>query len=359
MVDSNPRRAGPDVLRGGARPSAQSANSVPQYPARGYGDSLYTDVFNSQRIDFGFLETQQNNKNLQDPLPDSVYEPAHKRAERLERSIRNSEKGRAQHEKDQVIRLLEGLQGHDWLRVMGVSGITESKKKSFEPARAYFIKGSLAILEKFRTWNLEEKKRKQERERALAAEQMAALAQQEEEGEGEGEEGGEEEDEDGSQAQDENMEDAQEGKGEEIADSDAEEAQSASAGHDQNMDDSEIVTSQSDTSDVSPAKQLQQEALARSQLLAANAQKSRSSVRSTPSMTSETPKQLTSFFSKKHERDNALHRSRRTGRKVFAWGHAIPDIEDADFSLPEDFLDEEALKTRARKKRRDKRNSRP
>lgn len=350
MVDSNPRRVVTETQRGGAR-AQQQPNRVSEFPVRGYGDSLYTDVFDSQRIDFGFLETQQTNKNLDDPLPDSLFEPSHKRAERLERSIRNTEKGRAQHEKDQIIRLLEGLQGHDWLRVMGVSGVTETKKKSFEPARAYFIKGCQGILEKFRTWNLEEKRRKQEKEKALQVEQeAAALAQEEaeEEEEDQHEEPIKTEIEDS--AEDDGPEESEDDQGDHKMEHDADEV----------IEDSEeVVTSQSDTSDASPAKQLRQEALARSQLAAANARRLKAPARSITPKPAGPPKPFTSFFSKKYERDSALNRTRRTGRKVLAWGLPIPDMEEADFVLPEDYRDEELLKSRARKKRRDKRNSRP
>ncbi|EFY95512.1 hypothetical protein X797_008232 [Metarhizium robertsii] len=345
VVDSNPRRVITEAQRGGARVQQQSG--IFEFPVRGYGDSLYTDVFDSQRIDFKFLETQQTNKNLDDPLPDSLFEPSHKRAERLERSIRNSEKGRAQHEKDQIIRLLEGLQGHDWLRVMGVSGVTETRKKSFEPARAHFVKGCQGILEKFRTWNLEEKRRKLEKEKVLQAEQEAALAQQEEVEQEEPLKADEIED----SAAEDDVDESDDNRGDTKMEHDA----------DQVLEDTEeeVVTSQSDTSDASPAKQLRQEALARSQLAAANARKLKASLRSTPPKSADAQKEFTSFFGKKYERDNALNRSRRIGRKVLAWGHPIPDLEEADFVLPEEYRDEELLKSRARKKRRDKRSSRP
>ena len=132
VVDSHPRRVASEPLK------AHAPTQVVDFAVRGYGDSLFVDVFDAQRIDFGFLETQHrssSSNNAEDPLPDSLFEPIHRRAERLERSIRNSEKGRAQHEKDQITRLLEGLQGHDWLRVMGVSGITETRKSMVRPLR--------------------------------------------------------------------------------------------------------------------------------------------------------------------------------------------------------------------------------
>lgn len=296
----------------------------------GYGDALYANVSECQRIDFGFMEAQFKNNTLDDPLADSVYEPVHKRAARLERSIRNTEKGRAQHEKDLIVRLLESLQGHDWLRVMGVNGVTESKKKTFEPARDYFIKGCQAILDKFKNWTLEEKRRKQEKERALA-EQAEEENDEESEEEIEGDE-------------DEEMED-------DIADT------------------SEEDISQGGTSNGSatPAKQLRQEAMARSGLSkgskrakshTATGRSLKSSAR--PALRAPSPpRPFKSFFSKKYERDSALHRrGRAERRKVMAWGHSLPDMTEADFMLPEEFRDEEFLKARARRKRRLKRSSR-
>ncbi|QPG95220.1 hypothetical protein C2857_007862 [Epichloe festucae Fl1] len=344
VFDSNARRPALDVQRGGARAQPQ-ISSVLDFPVRGYGDSLYTDVFDSQRIDFRFLETQQNSKKSDDPLPDSLFEPSHKRSERLERSIRNTEKGRAQHEKDQIIRLLEGLQGHDWLRVLGVSGVTETKKKSFEPARMHFIKGCQGILEKFRTWNLEEKRRKLEKEKAMLAEQQAALEQEQQHAQ--------------RARQKSEIEDSADEGGTEETDLDH---VASELNRDEVVvieDSEEAVTSQSDTSDASPAKQLRQEALARSQLAAANSKKPKASNRSTGPKHVDPPKEFTSFFRKKYERDSSLNRTRRAGRKVLAWGHPVPDMDEADFVLPEEYRDEDLLKSRARKKRRDKRHSRP
>ncbi|EQK99615.1 hypothetical protein OCS_04676 [Ophiocordyceps sinensis CO18] len=60
-----------------------------------------------------------------------------------------------------------------------------------------------------------------------------------------------------------------------------------------------------------------------------------------------------------HERDAAVNRNRRTGRKILAWGHALPEMAEADFFLPEEYRDQDMLKARERKKRRDKRGKRP
>ncbi|OAA62258.1 hypothetical protein ISF_05267 [Cordyceps fumosorosea ARSEF 2679] len=324
IIDSSTRRV----------PQAGPSQPQPEvFPVRGYGDALYTDVVDAQQIDFGFLEAQYKNRALEDPLPDTTFEPIHRRAERVERSIRNTEKGRAQHEKDQIIRLLEGLQGHDWLRVMGVSGITETKKKMFEPARAHFIKGCQGILDKFKNWSLEEKRRKLERERTLA-----------------------------EQAQEELREAA---ASEEVADEDMDDVEESTAtnqsrsedGGGVDEDDDTTMNSQDNTSEASsssPAKQLRQEAMARSKITAAK--RPRSDSAATATKQSETPKEFKSFFSKKYERDGALNRHRRAGRNVMAWGHPIPDIPQMDFNLPEDYRDDELLKARARKRRRERRS---
>ncbi|KAG5966967.1 hypothetical protein E4U58_002388 [Claviceps cyperi] len=363
VLDSNAQCLTPESQRVAAERQQQTHVAM-DIPIRAYGDLLSTDVFDSQRIDFGFLEAQQYGKILNDPLPDSLFKPSHKRAERLERSIRNAEKGRAQHEKDQIVRLLEGLQGPDWLRIMGVSGVTETKKRTFEPARIHFIQGCQGILEKFRAWSLEEKRRKLEKEKLVHAEQQAALEQQQKDERPRQPRRvikDSEDDEDSDSGNLRGLDDS-ENSDEDIADEinpHIVKGESNQAQMDMIEDSEEVVTSQSDTSDASPAKQLRQEALARSNLAAANAKQSRGLPRSIALRSADPPKEFTSFFSKKYERDSALNRPRRAGRKMLAWGHPIPHMDQADFVLPEGFRDEEQLKLRARKKRRDKRNGRP
>lgn len=302
-----------------ANPFQPPFNATGLIKPRGYGDELFTSVWGAQVIDLSFLEPQLKLQSPDDPLPDSLFVPVHKRAERVERSIRNTEKGRAQHEKDRIIHLLEGLQGHDWLRVMGVSGVTETKKKEYQPARQYFIKGCQGILDKFRNWTLEEKRRKMEKVRALAEQA-------------------------GENTSDNASEDEEESEGEDVE-----------IGEDVGS------TGVSETS--SPAKQLREEALARSKLPSKKIKQPRGSKRLLPPPKPVgPPKEFKSFFSKKYERDAALaprHRThnRRGGRKVLAWGHLIPEFAESDFMLPAEYRDEETLKMRARKKRREKRNS--
>jgi len=266
---------------------------------RSYGTDLFSNLHQTQRVDFAFLDKHYESGTQPDPLLDSYFDLAHRRAERLEKSIRNSEKGRAQHEKDIVIRMLEGLQSHDWLKVMGVSGITESKKKEYEPARDYFIKGCEAILEKFRAWREEEKRRKVEKYRAVA-------------------EAAEEEDDGG------------------VSDGDP-------------PDYSDV--------DASAARQLHEEAIARStplNLLKSSQKKPKVELISRVEVLE---KEFKSFYTKPHLREAAIGKHRRSGRSVSAWGQPVPEIPEQEFYLPEEFKDEDIIQANARKRRREKRDT--
>ncbi|KAJ5936663.1 hypothetical protein N7466_003113 [Penicillium verhagenii] len=101
-----------------------------------------------------------------DPLNEELYFRAHRRFERQEKQLRNIERDRAQHEKQQVDRLLEELRGQDWLRLMGLPGVHESEKKLYEPKRQILIAELVALLNKFQVWKDEERRRKLAREKS-------------------------------------------------------------------------------------------------------------------------------------------------------------------------------------------------
>jgi Something about silencing, SAS, complex subunit 4 len=305
----------------------KSNGQLHEYPLKEFPDSLFETLHDAQRVDFSFLDKHYKEEGGKDPLSDEYFESIHRKPERQEKAIRNSDKGRAQHERDQVIRLLEGLQGHDWLKLMGVSGITESKKKDYESAREHFIKGCEAILEKFRLWREEEKRRKLEKELAAAE---AEQAEEEEEEEAEEEEGEEEEEEEA--VPEDGEDDDQEGN---ISDGDP-------------PDYSDV--------DASAARQLHEEAIARSAPLSKHSEK-KAKVEPFPTLVPKFEKEFTSFFAKPYLRAAALGKHRRSGRSVAAWGHPVPDVTEADFDLPEEYRDEETLKVHARRKRRDRRVS--
>ncbi|KAL1976493.1 hypothetical protein VTN31DRAFT_2775 [Thermomyces dupontii] len=249
-----------------------------------------------------------------DPLDDDVYFKAHRRHERQERQLRNIEKERAQHEKIQLDRLLDELQGHDWLRTMGITGITETEKKLYEPKRDLLIREVSALLEKFNRWKEEEKRRKTQRSQTLRPSSQSAVV-----------------------------------KSREPADLDGaeDEAPTASTCDTQSLGES----SESNDVDALAARQLLQEARS----VSAPRQILPSGAEDTPPTADVRP--FTSFYAKKHIRDAAVAGHRR-GRHRTAFGQPIPDVEEREFELPPDILTPVALSAMNRKRRRLKRESR-
>jgi len=262
-----------------------------------FPDTLFETLNNAERVDFSFL-AQHYRDEKDDPLSIAYFESIHQKPEREAKKVRNGDKNKAQHERNEIIRLMEGLKGHEWLKVMGVSGITESKKKDYEPARQHFVTGCEIILEKFRTWKEEEKRRKLEKE----------------------------------QAKTESVVEGSEGS----------------------------VVSNGDPPDysdvdASAARQLHEEAIA----MCAPAKKieRRAKVEAiSPSTVGEVESDPKSFFPK-HNGDATSSKLRRSGRSTGPWGYPIPDVPNSDFDLPEELRNEDFLKAHARKKRRERRVS--
>lgn len=267
-------------------------SALPAQPA--VPPSPHSNVSNAKTIAAPSIPSNSSNP-ANDPLPDSLFLKCHGRFERKEKQARNIEKERAQHEKENLERLLEGLQGPDWLRVMGVTGITEGDQKSWKPKRDYFISEVLALVERFRTWKEEEKRMRQAKERA----------REEEEG-------------------DEDEDDEEEEEEEE--------------------DDNESAVS-SDI-DASASRQLQIEAGLKPRSRAKRKRISTASAREV-----KTPPPMTSFYKAPHLRAQAMGET-RTSRHMTAFGEPIPDFDEQDFELPEDYITPEALRDNARKRRR-------
>jgi hypothetical protein len=280
----------------------------------------------------------------QDPLSSEVYFKVHRRHERQEKQLRNIEKERAAHEKVQLERLLDELQGHDWLRVMGISGITATEKKLYEPKRDLIIKEVSALLEKFRIWKEEEKRRKLERDQAILEAQMLAA-------------------ENGTLGLSESTSGTSIDAGDEVVDIQNGEANEGlgliegDSGVQVPSSDAQSYGEPPDINDVDAwaARQLLQEARSASE--PKNLRKHSFDIaQSSPQQdTAPTPPAeeipFTSFYSKQHLRDAAVARRRR-GRFRMAFGHPVPDMEDREFSLPDDILTPEILTFIERKRRR-------
>jgi Something about silencing, SAS, complex subunit 4 len=268
-----------------------------------------------ETIDLASLAPLSIGPSRQDPLDDSVYLKAHRRSERREKQLRNIEKERAQHEKGQLESLLDSLQGPDWLRAMGVTGITDGARKEWEPKRDYFIREVRALLRKFARWRDAEKRLLLEKENV----QHAKDDEQEEEEE-EYEEEGE-------------------------ADLIVEEYED---------DDSTLNGPASSDVDAWAAHQLLQEAKSASQSSQFRSSKPRPPPKPPkPPKPLGPPKPFVSFFFKSHERAAALGKGRQSARRTsLAFGHSIPEFSDVEFKLPEEYITPEALMAHARKRRR-------
>lgn len=277
------------------------------YEVNDYPAPSFQDLHDAQLFDLSTVEMLVD-FTKDDPLTDEYFERIHRKPERAEKAIRNGDKGRAQHEKDQIMRLLEGLQGSDWLKVMGVSGITESRRREFEPARAYFVQGCQAVLDKFRAWKEAEKQRK------LAKNLTAA---------------GEDEDDD-----------------------EEEEEEELESGDDSSSSD---ICNLSDIDEIT--RQLRQEATSNGRRKGTVKRKYQRRLPPTV-IFEEPPGEFRSFFTKAHERQAALSDRRRSGRKIIAWGHAVPNLPERDFDLPVIYRSETVVRQRERERRRKSRVSR-
>ncbi|KAK5467824.1 hypothetical protein LTS15_000797 [Exophiala xenobiotica] len=235
----------------------------------------------------------------EDPLNEDVYLKIHAKAERHEKQIKNGDRERAQHEKYQLEKLLEDLRGPDWLKTLGISGITETEKKRYEPKRLLFIRETQGLIDKFKRWKEEEKRRKLEREQALLEEAVEEV---------------------------ESME----------AETSEEDEGSIASESTQAANSSEI------------------DALASQQLIdeTTNASKRRKAMPSPlPLPEPPPPKPFVSFFDKRHLRDAAVS-GRQRGRNILAFGEAVPEFEEKEFQLPNDVLTEDAIKASQRSRRR-------
>ncbi|MCJ1306516.1 hypothetical protein MMC25_000159 [Agyrium rufum] len=301
-------------------PSATSPLSLPSIPSNG-APPLDRDINAFEIFSFDDIPTLSNAPShpISDPLSDSFYFKAHRRAERQEKQLRNIEKERAQHEKVQLERLLDGLRGYDWLRVMGISGVTDSEKKTFEGKRDYFVREVEILLEKFRRWKEEEKRRKVGKDVSETADDDDDVEDEDEE-EDEDEDEEEDEDEDGMSVD----------------------------SPPRNLDASALS-----------AHQLQREAL----LSSSQSHQYHHRTISRPFIhlnlgppPEESHKPFTSFFSKPYLRKAALGKHRR-GRARFAFGLPLPEVEEREFKLPEGFVTKDlvrASRRRGRAFRRDK-----
>ena len=192
---------------------------------------------------------------------------------------------------------------------MGISGITEGERKSWEGKRAWCIQEVNSLLEKFRLWKEEERRRKLEKEISVRDE---------------------DEEDDGDRA----------------------------------------TPSTANASDVDAlaALQLHTETLSASTPTASkpNPKPRGRGPRAAgylppaaillPPEIPDPEQPFTSFFAKPHLRAAAMENHRRSGRTRYAFGQPVPELDILEFELPNGFVTDEARKASARDRRRRRRN---
>ena len=282
-------------------------------------DTLVTSSPSSPRRSRALLS-----QPLEEPLPAAFFEKAHRRHERNEKQQKNIELDKSAHDKVQMERLLAELKGPDWLKVLGISGITDTEKKLYEPKRLLFIREVKSQLDKYDNYKAEEKRRKLEKEEEA---RQAAFEEQEAE----------------------------------YADSEEDIAESED-GRQSTMP----------TSSASPRFKRAQEmsdvdTLAAIQLLteannvATSKKKGKSKAmtfKHIPFVEPPAYVPFTSFYEKRHIRDASLNGSRR-GRNISAFGQSVPEFDHEDFDLPEDFITEDEIRASQRRRRARNRGSSP
>lgn len=241
-------------------------------------------------LDYSTVARHIRSDGEEDPLADTHFFAQHRRAERKEKQLRNIEKERAMHEKQQLERLLDGLQGPDWLRVMGITGVTAGETRDWEPKRDYFIKEVEALVDKFRVWKQEEKRIRAEKEAAHAART-------------------EDEDEDGEESE------------------------------------------ASEVSKVNGRTPHTKEQQPKAPEPPQPKRPPRPHGFLLPFVPPEPTTPFLSFYSKPHLRTAALGKHRH-GRNATAFGQSIPEFEEHDFKLPDDYIDPQFMRDNARQRRR-------
>jgi len=335
VAQSSPQRArgSPSHMRNG------SANGVtaPTTPER-----TISQRFNGcSPIDLDVL-ARNTPSNPSDPLDDAHFFKSHRRAERKEKQLRNIERERAMHEKVQLERLLDGLQGHDWLKVLGVTGITDGEAKKYEPKRDYFINEVQVLVDKFKQWKEQERKQRLEKE-------AAARRAEEKEESGDAETGAETE------------ESSVEPPSSELNASASrqllqETTNTIRSGFKIRLSRKGGVTSNSTPTTLSatPSAAINHShTITLSRPLNTSHPHPSHSSASYPPPSPELP--ITSFYAKRHLRDAALSKTRQSGRSITAFGHAIPEMEEREFEVPRGYATEEALRANARERRRRRR----
>lgn len=285
----------------------------------------------------------------EDPLNEEMYFRAHRKFERQEKQLRNIERDRAQHEKQQVDRLLEELRGHDWLRVMGLTGVHENEKKLYEPKRQILIQELVALVNKFQVWKDEERRRKLAKDKPLPVADLETESRHSRKR--------------SRPAEDIDAESSSLSETLSTPDPSDVDAWAARQLH-QEAHSASVAKrrkSVSETRKPNPGRTDGDDDIHSNEKSTAKRQKTQHDAPPAPFFYPIPDKPFTSFFENRRLRDLAFATfdGDRRGRTqtILAFGHPIPELEEQEFQPPPELLTEEAIQASQRQRRRLKRRS--
>lgn len=247
-----------------------------------------------------------------DPLTDDLYIKSHRGMGREEKRLRNVERDKAAYDKQRYEERLEKLRGTDWIKTFNLGGIAmKLGNAEMEKRRQVVIKWHESLLEKFKAWKEEERRQKAAKGGRLSRSMT-------------------------------NSQERDTVESEDLHD------QTAHNDDDEQIDEEEdiyaIVDDSDDAGDNSYHSKPYRHTLKPSKgahrfLYAESPKKKQSDL-----------KAFTSFYGKSHMRLAAISTGRKSSRNLTAFGEPLPEIEEKEFLLPDEFFQQTARHMRARRR---------
>lgn len=248
-----------------------------------------------------------------DPLADDLYIRPHTSMGREEKRLRNVERDRAAHDKQRYEDRLEKLRGLDWIKTFNLGriavklGTTEMEKR-----KAGVIKWHESLLDKFKAWKEEERRRKL----ALGGRMSRSLTNSQ--------------DRETAEFEDQVW---QATCGEEVDDQEPEEK------------DIYAIAVDSDEEGDNLHRPKQHRYIPKSLKPPHRPGAAESQKKKQPG-----PKPFTSFYENPHMRQAVLNTSRKSSRNLKPFGVPLPELEEKEFELPDEYYQKTARHLRARRR---------
>lgn len=248
-----------------------------------------------------------------DPLADDLYIKSHRGMGREEKRLRNVERDKAAYDRQRYEERLEKLRGPDWIKTFNLGGVAlKLGNAEMEKRRQVVIRWHESLLEKFRAWKEEERRQKAAKGGRLSR----SMSNSQDRGTAESED---------LNAQGLNVNDNEQAEEEE-------------------EDIYAIVDDSDDAADNSYRSKQHRHTLK------ALKGTHRPPYAESPKKKQPEPKPFTSFYNKSHMRLAAISTGRKSSRNLTAFGEPLPEIEEKEFLLPDEFFQQTARHMRARRR---------